>query len=96
MTFDEITVFVPCKVVFDEEIVLLASIVRSAVSAPFGFPAPDVTPSATLPKNVALAFEVKFAPLNKLNAPVCVKFADDDKLDDITVFVPASNVLLVI
>ena len=96
MTFEEITVFVPCNVVFDEEMVFPASIFNNAVSVPFGFPSPDVTPNATLPKNVALAFEVKFAPLNKLNAPVCVKLADDERLEDITVFVPASNVLLVI
>ena len=96
MTFEDTTVFVPCKVVFDEEIVLLASIVRSAVSAPFGFPAPDVTPSATLPKKVALALDVRFAPLNKLNAPVCVKFAEDERFDDIVVSVPAIKVLLVI
>ena len=82
MTFDEITVFVPCNVVFDEEMVFPASIFNNAVSEPFGFPSPDVTPNATLPKNVALAFEVKFAPLNKLNAPVCVKLADDERLED--------------
>ena len=90
------TVFVPCNVVLDDENVLPASILSNAVSEPFGLPSPDVTPSATLPKNVALALEVKFAPLNKLKAPVCVMFADDAIFDDIVVSVPASKVLLVI
>ena len=75
---------------------IFKNLLSNAVSAPFGLPSPDVTPSATLPKKVALALDVRFAPLNKLNAPVCVKFAEDERFDDIVVSVPAIKVLLVI